>query len=259
VAPTAAQFTERAAAVLREDGLLVSIIGPLLLEVQLDAERLAQLRLHTLHALAGRPLSGGEEAALDRLRATVRAQARPARDPERVVPYLRTTAQLAPLLASDPLLPCVAISGGLWATFVFDLPEHLRQLRRRDADLLRLTDARLLGLARGNLARRPGLALRTEGPLWRVVLDGELDASVLLLPAFWEAHRDTLGAGPLALALSPGVLLCAPDGPGGAALRATARARHSSSSSSSSSSSAASFAVPPLLQRRDGAWIAVEP
>lgn len=247
--PTPAEFTEKAAAVLREDGLSVSVVGLLLLEVELDAERLAQLRLHSLHALACRPPPGGERAALERLRETVRAQARPARDADRVVPYVRTTAQLAPLLATDPLLPSAPIGGGLWTTFVFDLPEHLRQLRRRDADLLRLTDERLLALAQANLARRPGLGLRAEGPLWRVELDGELDASVLVLPSFWEAHRAALGPAPFALALSPGVLLCAPAGPGGESLRSAVRARRRNPAPS---------AAPPLLQRRDGGWAVVE-
>ncbi len=210
-----AAFTAAAAAHLAAAGLSATVAGPLALTVALPGGRTATLRLHSLWwpVRSGAPV----DDALARLLSTVEAQARPpAPDRARVLPYLRETAALAGLRAASPLLPARALLPGLSTTYMAAGDDHLRQLRRVDADLLQLDDAALHALACANLARLGPPRLVGGGTVRRLALDGAVDASALLLRSLWDELEDGLGEAVLVAVPSPARLLLCPAraGPG---------------------------------------------
>lgn len=219
MAATPEEFTRAAVARLSQLTPLpaVRVVAPLVLEVTRPGGAPTTLRLKNLwwaHLSAPEHL----RSRLDQLAVAVTGAAADAPlDPERLVPVVRgrdalpETAPLQPL--AGPLVVGLALDG-----------QHTRRVVRRiDADLLRMPDARLFLLARANL----GLAaetLRRErvGPVTRLHFDGDLDSSLLVLPALWEAVVRSVGGTVVVAAPARGALLFAPAAAVGA-LHQTAR------------------------------------
>lgn len=84
----------------------------------------------------------------------------------------------------------------LFILYAFDLPGHFRYVNGHDCRTLGLDPARLRSLAVRNLTQRRGKpeVLRPHGPAIMFRLDGDLEASLLLVDHFWPPFaRDIPG------------------------------------------------------------------
>jgi len=209
VPATPAEFTQAAAARL---GQLspepeIDVLDDLLLEVRRPGRSPATLRLHNLwwaHLADPSQL----RSRLDQLAVAVSGAAADAPlDPARLVPVVRSRealpadAPVRPLFPESPLFIGLALDG-----------QHTRRLVRRiDADLLRMPEARLFLTARANLTLAASTLRRERlGPVVRLHLDGDLDSSLLVVDALWQAVVADVGGAVVAAAPARGALLYAP-------------------------------------------------
>ncbi len=157
----------------------VEVHGPLSITVTPEGGAPMELRLHnlwwTVHAEPAQ-----FRHRLDQIAGAVSTT--PGRDAAHLVPVLRTRDSL-PSLA--PQLP---FAGPLFVATALDGPYTRRLVRRIDADLLQLHDSRLFHVAHNNLKARAAVLQRQRlGQVDRLVLDGDLDSALVLLPEPWRA------------------------------------------------------------------------
>ena len=206
---TPAEFTQAAAARLSQltPAPEVEVLEDLLLEVRRPGQAPATLRLHNLwwaHLADPDQL----RSRLDQLAVAVSGAAADAPlDPAGLVPIVRARSALPadapvrPLFENSPLFIGLALDG-----------QHTRRLVRRiDADMLRMPDPRLFVIARANLAMAASTLRRERlGAVVRLHLDGDLDSSLLVVDALWEAVVADVGGPVVATAPARGALLYAP-------------------------------------------------
>lgn len=203
---TPAEFTHAAAARLSQltPPPEVVVLEELLLEVRRAGQSPATLRLHNLwwaHLADPSQL----RSRLDQLATAVSSAAADAPlDPARLVPVVRARDALP---ADAPVRP---LAGPLHIGLALDGQHTRRLLRRIDADLLRMPDPRLFLMARANLTMAASTLRRERlGPVVRLHLDGDLDSSLLVVDALWQAVLADVRAPILAAAPARGALLYA--------------------------------------------------
>ena len=90
-----------------------------------------------------------------------------------------------------------ALAGDLVAVFMQDTPESMRSLQDADLDALIPRDE-ALAAARTNLVREVGrIHVRGEGPVFMLIAGGNYEASLVTVPAVWEALEGLLDGPPL--------------------------------------------------------------
>ena len=206
MAATPEEFT--AVAVARLQQLVpapeVRVVETLVLEVTRPGVDPATLRLHNLWWAH---LANPEQlrARLDQLAVAVSGASRDAPlELERVVPIVRAREALPGSAPTQPLVDPLVVGLAL------DGKQTRRLVRRVDADLLRMPDARLFLVARANLGlRADALGRERLGPVTRLHLDGDLDSSLLVLRPLWRAVVKAAGGPVVVVAPARGALLYA--------------------------------------------------
>jgi hypothetical protein len=196
MAATPEEFT--AAAVARLGQLHpppeVTVVAPLVLEVARPGHAPAVLRLQNLwwaHLSDPSQL----RARLDQLAVGVSGAAADAPlEPGRLVPVVRARDGFS------ETSPVQHLAGPLWVGLALDGDHTRRLVRRIDADMLRMPDARLFLVARANLGMAAETLRRERlGPVTRLHFDGDLDSSLLVLRPLWQAVVQAVG-GPVVVA-----------------------------------------------------------
>ena len=207
MAATPAEFTIAAAARLRQlhPPPEVIVVEPLVLEVIRPGTAPATIRLQNLwwaHLAAPEQL----RVRLDQLATAVSGAATDAPLAlERVVPIVRDRT------AFPQTAPVQSLVGSLCVGLALDGRQTRRVVRRIDADLLRMPDARLFMVARANLGLRAETLRRERlGPVTRLHLDGDLDSSLLVLRPLWQAVVHAEGTPVVVAAPARGALVYAP-------------------------------------------------
>mgnify|MGYP000318107392 CR=1 FL=1 len=126
-------------------------------------------------------------------------------EPDRLVPLVRERS------AFPETAPVQHLAGPLWVGVGLDGQHTRRVVRRIDADLLRMPDARLFLVARANLGMAAHTLRRERiGPVTRLHFDGDLDSSLLALRPLWQAVVRSVGGMVAVSAPARGALLFAP-------------------------------------------------
>jgi uncharacterized protein YtpQ (UPF0354 family) len=112
-------------------------------------------------------------------------------DPSLIVPLIKRTEPDGtddPVVLPDQDVPIFEeLTGVLHVAYVFDLPGMFRYVRPRDCARLQLSAGDLRALAVGNLTRRRARPQIKQGRAAAMfVLDGDLEASLLLVDHLWE-------------------------------------------------------------------------
>ncbi len=220
---TPAQFTERYAVAARRAApdASVQVVGALTVVIRRSGGAVdqAQANLDNAYELYQRDPSRLDALIGDQVKGLLEAFARTdalvARD--QIVPVLKTRTWLeetqrylkqrsggkgAGPEVWDPY------EGELVVVYAVDTPSSIAFLGRAELEKAGLSKARLRAIAPGNLlAHLPEIEVRGEGGRLMVLADGNYEASLLLVDAFWDSGRVKVDGDPVAAIPARDVLL----------------------------------------------------